>query len=72
MKRSEFINIVLNSHSNTVFTTKEQVEVALDIFENLGMLPPETQATPEDFTDTEFTQEFLDEHDFTVHKWEKE
>lgn len=72
MKRSEFINQVLNDISNTVFTTKDQVEVALNIFEKLGMLPPETQATPEDFTNTGFTQEFIDSHDFKVNKWEKE
>ena len=42
MKRSEFIKRVLRSRRNTVFTTKEQVEVALKIFESLGILPPET------------------------------
>lgn len=40
MKRSEFIQSVLNSYSNTVFTTRAQVEVALDMFEKLGMVPP--------------------------------
>ena len=46
MKRSEFINQVLNDISNTVFTTRDQFEASLNIFEKLGMLPPETQATP--------------------------
>lgn len=40
MKRSEFIKKVLKSKANTVFTTKEQVENSLEIFEKLGMLPP--------------------------------
>jgi hypothetical protein len=72
MKRSEFVTEVLNDFSNTVFTTKEQVEVALELFEKLGMLPPETKATPSDFSNTGFTQEFLDEHNFSVSKWESE
>jgi hypothetical protein len=72
MKRSKFITKVLEDFSNTVFTTKEQVEVALELFEKLGMLPPETKSTPSDFSNTGFTQEFLDEHNFTVSKWESE
>jgi len=40
--------------------------------EELGMLPPKTKATPEDFSNLGFTQNFLDEHDFTVNKWDKE
>jgi hypothetical protein len=72
MKRSEFINAVLNSWDNTVFTTKEQIEAALDMFEKLGMIPPETKALPSDFTNIDFTQEFLDEHDFFVNRWDNE
>lgn len=72
MKRSKFIVEVLNSFSNTVFTTKEQVEVALQLFEKLGMLPPETRAVPSDFSNTNFTQEFLDEHEFRVNRWDAE
>lgn len=72
MKKSQFIEEVLNSTSNTVFTTKEQIKVALEIFEKLGMLPPETKATPSDFTNLGFTQEFLDNHDFKVNKWDNE
>lgn len=70
MKKSKFIEKVFNSTSNTVFTTKEQIEVALEIFEKLGMLPPETKATPSDFTNLGFTQEFLDDHNFKVNKWD--
>lgn len=40
MKRSEFIKKVLKSKDNTVFTTKEQVQNSLELFEKLGMLPP--------------------------------
>lgn len=72
MKKSQFIEEVLNSTSNTVFTTKEQIEVTLEIFEKLGMLPPETKATPSDFTNLGFTQEFLDDHNFKVNKWDDE
>ena len=72
MKRSKFIKKVLNSWDNTVFTTEEQVESALNLFEKLGMLPPETKATTEDFTNIDFTQEFLDEHEFYINRWDKE
>ena len=72
MKRSKFIKKVLNSWDNTVFTTEEQVESALNLFEKLGMLPPETKATPEDFIDIDFTQEFLNEHEFYINRWDKE
>lgn len=72
MKRSKFIKKALNSTSNTVCVTEEQVEVMLNIFEKLGMLPPERKATLEDFTNTGFTKDFLDEHEFTVNKWEEE
>jgi hypothetical protein len=40
MKKSEFIAKVLKSRSNTVFTTKEQVENAIEVFEKFGMEPP--------------------------------
>jgi hypothetical protein len=72
MKRSKFITKVLKDFSNTVFTTKEQVEVALELFEKLGMLPPETKALPQDFDNLGFTQEFLDEHNFKINRWDKE
>jgi hypothetical protein len=40
MKKSDFINMVLDSPNNTVFTTNDQVENELEVFESLGMLPP--------------------------------
>ncbi len=72
MKRSTMIKKALNHTSNTVCVNEAQVERMLEVFEKLGMLPPETKATPSDFSNTGFTQEFLDEHNFTVSKWESE
>ena len=72
MKRSTMIKKALNHTLNTVCVNEEQVEVMLDIFEKLGVLPPETKATPEDFSNLDLRQDFLDKHDFTVNKWDKE
>lgn len=36
------------------------------------MLPPETKALLQDFDNLGFTQEFLDEHNFKVNRWDKE
>lgn len=72
MKRSTMIKKALNHDLNTVCVNEEQVERMLEVFEKLGMLPPETKATPSDFSNTGFTQEFLDEHNFTISKWESE
>ena len=43
MKRSNFIKKVLKNKNNTVFTTKGQVENAIEVFEKLGMFPPYVQ-----------------------------
>lgn len=40
MKKSEFVKLVLNDYSNTVFTSKDQVEVAIEVFQKIGMFPP--------------------------------
>ena len=72
MKRSTMVKKALNHDLNTVCVNSEQVERMLEVFEKLGMLPPETKATSSDFSNTGFTQEFLDEHNFTVNKWEPE
>jgi hypothetical protein len=66
------IKKALNHDLNTVCVNEEQVERMLEVFEKLGMLPPETKATPSDLSNTGFTQEFLYEHNFTVSKWESE
>lgn len=75
MKRSEAIELLRDILDEASGHLAEEVnpEWLLNrIEEKLGMLPPETKATPEDFTNTGFTQEFLDEHDFTVNRWEEE
>lgn len=51
---------------------EDMLNSVLIAIEKAGMLPPEIKATPEDFPNTGFTQEFLDEHDFTVNKWDEE
>lgn len=40
MKRSDFIREALHSYENTVCLNAEQVEVMLNIFEKMGMVPP--------------------------------
>ena len=39
MKKSEFIKMALNDFSNTLFVNEEQVKVAVELFEKLGMGP---------------------------------
>jgi hypothetical protein len=39
MKKSEFIKLALNDLSNTLFVNEEQVKVAIELFEKLGMGP---------------------------------
>jgi hypothetical protein len=46
MKKSEFIKLALNDWGNTLFVNEEQVKVAIELFEKLGMGPvsvPETK-----------------------------
>ena len=45
MKRSEFIEKVLKHEKNTVFVGESIVDVALEVFEDLGMLPPKSLDT---------------------------
>lgn len=40
MKKSEFVKKTLKHKLNTVFGCEGTVERAIDIFEDLGMLPP--------------------------------
>ena len=75
MKRSEAVELlrdILNEASGHLAEEVNPEWLITRIEERLGMLPPETKAIPEDFTNTGFTQEFLDEHDFKVNKWDKE
>jgi hypothetical protein len=39
MKKSEFIKKALNHMSNTLFVNEEQVKIAIELFEKLGMGP---------------------------------
>jgi hypothetical protein len=41
MKRSTMIKKALNHNLNTVCVNEEQVERMLEVFEKLGMLPPQ-------------------------------
>ena len=70
MKKSEFIDKVLIHPQNTVFVNKHQVAAILEVFESLGMKPPETK-------------EFIEIPDYnilgagfklshTVNKWDSE
>lgn len=80
MKRSKMLSkiasVIINYNEvGSVIKREKALEIAetiLQVQEETGMLPPETKATPEDFTNIDFTQEFLDDHDFTVNRWDKE
>ena len=41
MKRSTMVKKALNHTLNTVCVNEEQVKVMLEVFEKLGMLPPQ-------------------------------
>jgi len=58
MKRSEFIQKVLSHEDNTVFTGEGTIESALNLFELLGMIPPNQYACT-----NEFRFEWEDEHE---------
>jgi hypothetical protein len=45
MKKSDFIKKVLKHDINTVFVDEAIVERTLEIFEDLGMLPPKSLDT---------------------------
>lgn len=78
MKRSEAIVHIINvlrltgNHYCDDGRDEQDAERILKRLEDIGMLPPETKALPQDFDNLGFTQEFLDEHDFKVNRWEKE
>lgn len=80
MKRSEMLSkiasVIINyNEANCVINRDKAMEMAetiLRVQEENGMLPPSTTAKPFDFTNTGFTQEFLDEHEFKVNRWEPE
>ena len=78
MKRSEAIRHIINvlrltgNHYCDNGRDKTDANKILERLEIIGMLPPETKALPQDFVNLGFTQEFLDEHEFKVNRWEPE
>lgn len=44
MKKDEFIEKVLSDDKNTVFVNEDQVKNALELFERLGMKPPQIES----------------------------
>lgn len=68
MKKSEFIKLALNDWGNTLFVNEEQIKVAIELFEKLGMGPvkvPETKI----FRDIECMPY---EDTIYVNRWESE
>lgn len=47
MKKSEFIEKVLKHPNNTVFVDEAIVERAIEVFEDLGMMPPPVEGKVE-------------------------
>jgi hypothetical protein len=67
MKRSEIIKKALNHDLNTVCVNEEQVERILEVFEKLGMLPPQTSKPIH-----HYNQDALQCLTEAYHKWERE
>lgn len=79
MKRSEMVREIEDALTLSLdlvnpenINKTDSAEYILKWIEEAGMLPPEKKATPEDFVNIGFDQDFLDAHDFTVNKWEPE
>ena len=67
MKRSTMIKKALNHNLNTVCVNEEQVERMLEVFEKLGMLPPQTSKPIH-----HYNQDALQCLTEAYHKWEPE
>ena len=65
MKRSTMIKKALNHNLNTVCVNEEQVERMLEVFEKLGMLPPQTSKPIH-----HYNQDALQCLTEAYHKWE--
>lgn len=83
MKRSEMIEhlkaeieehlLTLKYRPNTEkYFSDTLANEILDIIEGFDMKPPYRPATTEDLEDWGVTQDFIDEHNFTVQEWEPE
>jgi len=67
MKRSTMIKKALNHNLNTVCVNVEQVERMLEVFEKLGMLPPQTSKPIH-----HYNQDALQCLTEAYHRWETE
>jgi hypothetical protein len=67
MKRSTIIKKALNHTLSTVCVNEEQVERMLEVFEKLGMLPPQTSKPIH-----HYNQDALQCLTEAYHKWERE
>ena len=67
MKRSTMIKKALNHKLNTVCVNEAQVESMLELFEKLGMLPPQTSKPIH-----HYNQDALQCLTEAYHKWERE
>lgn len=75
MKRSEALKQIFEVLELAYSHPEGNAKLASDILgrvEEIGMLPPETKATPEDFSNLDLRQDFLDKHDFAVNRWDRE
>jgi hypothetical protein len=69
MKKSKFIKQVLKSKDNTVFVNEDQVANAIEVFEKLGMLPPERM---EEIADNDSGCIEEGSRDVYINEWERE
>ena len=82
MKRDDMLKLMLEAQvnppeyiSNMSDGGEQMVRLMshiLTIMEDAGMLPPTRPAKLEETCITNITQEFLDEHEFTVNDWDAE
>lgn len=74
MKRSDMVQLMEKHWSGcqSFKSDKSMFSYILHRMEEAGMLPPYTRTLVEDMKPFDYTQEFLDEHEFTIQKWDKE
>lgn len=68
----DYLDLIGTTNVDNI-STEDMAEYILGgCCETFGMLPPPRKATVDDYANLGFDQQFLDEHDFTVNKWEQE
>jgi hypothetical protein len=77
MKRSDMVISLAISLMTRLpeWEKQERLKFADELLSDLeieGMLPPFRKATVKDYANLGFDQEFLDEHEFTVNRWDDE